>query len=72
MTLSFINASESLGITVQNILKGGGQLVTAILDKSLDPNFGTIDLGALAVMLTFVVIVLVKLRESKHHIQSAF
>jgi hypothetical protein len=72
MTLSFINANESLGTTVQNVLKGAGQLAAGVLDKSLDPAQGVTDLGALAIMLTFLAIVIVKIRTSAHHVQSAF
>lgn len=72
MALSFINTNESIGTSVQNILKGAAQLAAGILDKSLDPSQGVTDLGALAIVLTFVVIVLVKLREGKGHVMSAF
>lgn len=70
-SLTNINSAEGIGTSFLNILKGSAQVGAGILDKTLDTSFGALDLGALVIVLSLAVMVLVKLKEGAHHIQSA-
>lgn len=70
-SLTNINTSESIGTSILNVIKGGAQLLSGIIDKALDSNFGVLDLAATGIALYFVVWVIQQAVKAKGYGQRA-
>jgi hypothetical protein len=72
MAYTYINTSEGIGSSIITLVKGVFQLGAQIIDKSLDPSFGVVELAAVGIALAVLTWMVTNGRHAKDSVMHAF